>query len=290
MTFVVTHSFPIHAEPARVFRALTDADELMDWFADSAEVRLEKGGAYGFWGMYTPGAPRSSESRIVDVEPDKLLCFSWLLHGVDTVVTYTLAPTERGVTLTVAHEVRGDLPLPRQKEYVEDFWRMMIGNLTQYIATGTSIEMQEVESDAPEVVHLLRIDAPAEHVFRALIEPEQISKWFGTTNAVVDPRVGGTYNLGWKATIDTREVAEGPTRILAIEENERLVLEWPDWRGDRSIPPQTVTFSLAPDADGGTYVTFVHSGFQRVMDISDYGFGWLHFLDKLKSTTEHPLL
>ena len=285
MSFTMSHDFSITADPPRVFRALTDPDELMDWFAESSEVRLEKGGEYGFWGMYTPGTPESGQ-RIIDLEADKLLRYSWLLHGVDTVVTCTLAPAAKGTSLAIAHEVRGDLPLPRQKEYVEDFWRMMIGNLSQYIETGAPVEMQEVDSDAPEVVHLLHIDAPVELVFRALLEPERINQWFGSTNAIVDPRVGGTYNLGWKATIDGKEVAEGPTRILALVENERLVLDWPDWRGDPDIPAQTVSFSLAPDPKGGTFVTFVHSGFQRAMDISDYGFGWLHFMNKLKSLVE----
>ena len=39
---------------------------------------------------------------------------------------------------------------------------------------------------------------------------------------------------------------------------------------------------LAPDAKGGTTLTFVHAGFGRTTDMSDYGFGWTHFLEQLQ--------
>ena len=70
------------------------------------------------------------------------------------------------------------------------------------------------------------------------------------------------------------------TRILDIEKNVRLVLDWPDYRGDSTVPDQTISFHLEP-TDAGTRVTFVHAGFIRTTDLSDYPFGWSEFLENL---------
>ena len=118
-------------------------------------------------------------------------------------------------------------------------------------------------------------------MFRALVEPERINRWFGSESSVVEPRVGGRYGLNWSYKVDGKDVAGGPTKILEIIPNEKLVLDWPDWRGDESITGQTITFLLAPSGSGGTTLTFIHAGFGRTTDMSDFGFGWKYFLDLL---------
>ena len=80
--------------------------------------------------------------------------------------------------------------------------------------------------------------------------------------------------------VDGRDVEGGPTKILEFIPNEKLVLDWPDWRGDKSVAGQRITFQL--EAEGsGTKLTFVHSGFDRTTDIGDYPFGWVYFIGKL---------
>ncbi len=81
--------------------------------------------------------------------------------------------------------------------------------------------------------------------------------------------------------MNQRDVEGGPTSILEMVPNERLVTDWGDWRGDPDVPPQTITWLLEP-AGAGTRVTVVHGGFVRAADISDYPFGWGSFLAELK--------
>jgi hypothetical protein len=50
----------------------------------------------------------------------------------------------------------------------------------------------------------------------------------------------------------------------------------------RRRPRQTITFLLAPDGTDGTVLTFVHAGFGRTTDMSDYRLGWRVFLDQLQ--------
>ena len=66
-------------------------------------------------------------------------------------------------------------------------------------------------------------------------------------------------------------------------ENERLVLNWPDWRGDETVTGQTISFQLEP-IDTRTRLTFVHAGFTRTADLSDFPFGWTWFLSQLRET------
>ena len=73
----------------------------------------------------------------------------------------------------------------------------------------------------------------------------------------------------------------GPTRVLEYVPNEKLVLDWPDWRGDKSVNGQKIACHLE-SVGQGTRVTFVHFGFDRTTDISDYPFGWVYFIGKLK--------
>src|SRR5690606_26684646 len=126
--------------------------------------------------------------------------------------------------------------------------------------------------------------APPPSVFRALVEPDLLDKWI-SKKAVVEPRVGGHYSFGWSFAIDGKQVVSGPTRILELVENEKLVVDWPYWRGDTSVPAQTLTYILAPEGSG-TRLTLIHEGFVRVADISDYPAGWAWFADRLKTVAE----
>ena len=60
----------------------------------------------------------------------------------------------------------------------------------------------------------------------------------------------------------------------------KLVLDWPDWRGDTTVTGQTTPWLLEP-VGSATRVTFIHAGFSRTTDIGDYPFGWVWFLDQL---------
>ena len=52
---------------------------------------------------------------------------------------------------------------------------------------------------------------------------------------------------------------------------------------DGTIRNVILSKPIEPPLHGiGTRVTFIHAGFSRTTDISDYPFGWVWFLDQLK--------
>lgn len=288
MSFTHTSTSKLAAKPAEVFRALTERAALERWFAEHAEPGSAVGQGYRFWGKHTLGSPKAADAtqRITRHDPGTALGYSWTLRGVDTEVAMVLtADGESGAKLALSHVVPGDLGVTRAKELIADHWKWAFGNLAAYLAGGEGIVLPDYDDPAPVVRMTITINAPPATVFKALITPESINRWFGSKSAVVEPRVGGQYVVGWQYKVDGRDVTGGPTRILEIVPDRKLVLDWPDWRGDTTVTGQTISFDLEP-AGAGTRLTFVHAGFTRTADIGDYPFGWVYFLGELQKEAE----
>ena len=97
----------------------------------------------------------------------------------------------------------------------------------------------------------------------------------------------GTCSYGWRYDIEGRSVEGGPTKILELVENEKLVTDWPDWRGEPDQPTTRVTWLLEPLGDGKvTRLTIVNDGFGAPVDRSDYQQGWFGFADQLRKLFE----
>jgi uncharacterized protein YndB with AHSA1/START domain len=285
------HEFkmPLPAERTRVFSALTEASQLKGWFADNAEIEPREGGAFHFWGRHAYATHKKSDAtqRIRRFEPPSRLTFTWDLHGQKSEVDIELATQkddQQNPTLfSVRHTFPQALNIGRAKELVEDLWRLHYGNLYLHLL-GREPTRPDFTSTEPQITLSIVIDAPRERVFKALLNPETLNKWIASA-ATVEPRKGGRYTYGWSYKVGDKDVVGGPTKILDLVENEKLVTDWPDWRGDPAVPTQTITWLLEPAGPNATKVTLVHSGFVRTADISDYMFGWGDFLDKLKAAT-----
>ena len=279
--------------PARVFTALTDPGELRRWFAEHVEIDAHEGGAFRFWGRHSYGAPDPSTAhqRITRFERDRALGFSWRFEGADSEVTVELEPTAPDgeatrTRLALRHAFPAPLDIPYGAELVDDLWRLTLGNLDAHLRGGDGIVLPDYTDPTPEIRMSIVIDAPRERVFRALIEPAALDRWIAS-GAEVDPKVGGRYRYGWRYPVGERQVEGGPTRILDLVENERLVTDWVDWRGDETRAPTRVAW-LLESVGPKTRVTVIHGDFSRVADQSDYPFGWRSFLERLKAAIDSP--
>lgn len=281
------HSFPVPADGDRLFAALTRPEELREWFAEDVQIDPRSGGDFHFWGRYTLGTPARGEAggTITGFESGARLEFEWTLFGARSTVTISLTPeeTEHGPATRVAvqHTFEALFPGPRNEEMVDDWWRFTLGNLMAWTTGRADVLRVDFADPSPEIRISVHMEASPEKVFRALTEPEALNQWVGQ-DARVELREGGAWDLGWPVP----EGYEGPgMQILELVPNRKLTVSWPDWRGDNTVPAQTVTWELEP-AEGGTLVTLTHAGFIRVVDLSDYPFGWGHFLDQMKAVAE----
>jgi uncharacterized protein YndB with AHSA1/START domain len=282
LTHEFSHKLPATAQT--VFAALTRADELRIWFTEHAEVEARLDGAYRFWGKHTYGTPARADAtqKIVRFVEPVLLAYSWTVHGCPSEVSLALdtdPDNPAGVILNGRHSFAAAPAVGRAKEMLDDLWRLNCGNLQAYLKGGARALLPDYTDPSPVVRLSILIDAPRERVFRALLDPDVLNRWIASA-AAVEPRVGGRYSYGWSYDVNGTRVEGGPTRILELVENEKLVTDWPDWRGDPGVPAQRITW-LLESVGAKTRVTLTHAGFVRTVDISDYPFGWGAFLKGL---------
>ncbi len=291
LTHEFTATFPAPRE--RVFRALTDEAELSSWFAEHVDMEPRAGGAYRFWGRHTHGVPTRTQAlqKVVRIQAPEVLAFSWQLEGCESEVTIELledsgAAGGTGTMLKGRHHFPAAPSVARPLDLIDDLWRIALANLRAHLSGGAGVCLPDFSDPVPRLRQTILIDAPRDKVFDALLDPAFLDAWLGA-RAIVEPHVGGRYSYGWTYEVHGRQVAGGPTKLLELVEDTKLVTDWPDWRGDPERPAQRVTWLLESVAEH-TRVILIHEPFERTADLSDYPQGWAHFLGELKSRMEAP--
>lgn len=269
--------------------------------------------------------------QLVAVEPGVSLCYRWKLHGVDSEVSYRLEDASRppaaegtvssadpsvwtspgaevsevaavtsdsglvgpdgaACTLHINHAVYGDLPFASPRHAIEDLWRLHTGNLMVLLLDDPNLVLPDFTRSTAEVIVSVEIAAPPAKVFRALTVPELMTRWLGTA-AKVDLATGA-YSYGFSYKVEGKQVEGGPTRILEIVPDKKLVTDWPDWRGDLEKPKTHVTWELTPLPPDGrrTRLTLTHAGFAHPVDRSDYQQGWGYFVNGVRTVSEEEEL
>ena len=92
--------------PEAVWRALTDPAALARWMQAEAVVDPRLGGRFE---MIFQGGPHRMAGEITRWEPPSVLEYTWpeKSAGGDSLVRFTLRPTEGGCVLTLRHVLRG---------------------------------------------------------------------------------------------------------------------------------------------------------------------------------------
>ena len=126
----IDRSIDIDAPPGRVWRALTNADELSTWFQVQIEGDIAPGIEVWMTSVHKGYEGQRFRVRFTEmVEPHR---FAWEWHpgAVDpdvdysreprTTVTFTLEPSERGTRLTVSESGFDAISLARRAKVYED--------------------------------------------------------------------------------------------------------------------------------------------------------------------------
>ena len=130
-----------------------------------------------------------------------------------------------------------------------------------------------------------RINAPAEKIYAAWTEPDNLIRWFGPASvtpgslaADIDARVGGRYRISFDTSTGEHHDVSGVYR--EVQPNRRLVFTWA-WH---STPEREslVTISMQPEGSG-TLLTFLHEQFADETARDNHERGWNELLAKLES-------
>jgi uncharacterized protein YndB with AHSA1/START domain len=165
MLTTVSREELIAADMSTVWGALTEADQVAQWFGDGAEIDLRVGGAVRFsW-----PAGEISSGVITVLEPSTRFAFSWDVFGtvsdpsVFTTVEFWLRPTDGGTTVRVEESgleaVSHSGVAPNLDELVEehvDGWRNEMSDLVHYVegrispqpTTTTQVTIHDVTDPA----------------------------------------------------------------------------------------------------------------------------------------------
>ena len=99
----IRFEFDLAHPPEKVWRALTDPVLLAEWLLPVFDLELEPEAAFRFKTDAMPGWDGTVHCRMISVEPLKTLTYTWLVGDMDTVVSFTLTPTESGTRLVLVH-------------------------------------------------------------------------------------------------------------------------------------------------------------------------------------------
>jgi uncharacterized protein YndB with AHSA1/START domain len=129
-------------------------------------------------------------------------------------------------------------------------------------------------------VQRLVINAPLEHVFDHLVDPELFGLWMAA-GATLDPLPGGI--VSW--THPNGDTVSG--RFVEVDPPRRLVFTYGWERAEVQIPPgsTTVEIDLYAQDDGSTLVTLVHRGLDEAAADAHSG-GWAHYIGRLRRVAE----
>jgi uncharacterized protein YndB with AHSA1/START domain len=151
-----------------------------------------------------------------------------------------------------------------------------------------------ITPDQDAVVSDVEIAAPAERVFQALTEADQLMRWFTDASYPakywkMDARLGGSYSY---ASENSKIVVNGVNEfkcrgeILEFDPPRLLVYTW---IGNWHLNPNRKTivrWELTPSASG-THVKVTHSGLAEEPEArKDYSGGWSGVVENLKQFME----
>jgi uncharacterized protein YndB with AHSA1/START domain len=129
----ISFEFDLPHSPEKVWRALTDPVLLAEWLLPVVDLELEPGAAFTFRRPPLPGWDGIVNCRILEIDAPRKLSYTWVVGDMDTVVTFTLAPTASGTRLSLVQS--GFKPDQKQNFGGARYgWKMMGGKLVGLLA------------------------------------------------------------------------------------------------------------------------------------------------------------
>jgi len=128
----VAFEFDLRHAPEKVWRALTDPALLSEWLLPVIGHRLEPGASFTLRAEPQPGWDGVVNCQFIEIDPYRKISWRWVVGDIDTVVTFTLTPTETGTRLLLVQS--GFKPHQRPNFGGAGYgWKMMGGRLVELL-------------------------------------------------------------------------------------------------------------------------------------------------------------
>jgi len=128
--FFIERTFAV--SPARLWQALTDPEQMRQWYFDLPGFKAEVGYEFIFEGGRDDRKYRHL-CKVTEVVPEERLSYSWRYEGYegDSLVTFELVPKEKGTLLRLTHAGLHTFPQNNPDMARESFaegWLHIIGS------------------------------------------------------------------------------------------------------------------------------------------------------------------
>jgi len=273
----VTKEVVLNAPVSKVWRAITNKEDMKQWYFDLEEFKAQEGFEFQFYGG-TEQKPYLHLCKVTEVIPEKKLTYIWRYDGYtgESFVTWELFPEGDKTRLKLTHEGLETFPyknLDFKRENFVEGWNEIIGTSIGKFLEGTS---------AVKALEVKRVvDAPIERVWEAFTDPADLKEWFAPENmttpvAEVDLKSGGSLKITMKGK-DGEYTAVG--KYKTIEPPNRLIFSW-SWEG-MNEPDMQITIMLRKIEDNKTEVILLHEDFPDEKSYKDHQKGWESTFNKL---------
>ena len=148
------HSFihqtvTIKSSPEAVFKALTQADELMRWFPTRAESDPRPGGKFKFtWEFANANENGSQQGEYVEVLPNRKLSYTWTaesIPAIPTLVTFKLTEAGGETIVELDHaSMQEGADQEKLHEMHANQWGFFMMNLKSYLETGMDLRKEKL--------------------------------------------------------------------------------------------------------------------------------------------------
>ncbi len=124
----------LDAPAEKVWKAITDKNQMKQWYFDLAEFKPEVGFEFSFYGQGHKGEQYLHLCKVTDVVPGKKLQYSWSYDKYEgnSFVTFELFPEGNKTRLKLTHEGLETFPANNPDFAKESFmggWTELIGKL-----------------------------------------------------------------------------------------------------------------------------------------------------------------
>lgn len=279
---VVERTF--HASTAEVWAALTDKDQLKEWYFEVSDFKPEAGFEFRFYGE-NEGTRFEHICTVVDVEQERRLSYTWRYEGYpgESLVTFDLvAGGAERTRLTVTHRGLDTFPADSPHFVVENFnagWNGLFEQLLGYL------EGRRTSGSSDDYIYEIDLNATVDSVYDALTNG--IPLWWTEQFEGSANREGSTFTVRFGdrvfKTMNVKELSSN-TRVVWSVMDAKLDVPGVDdpteWIGT------TIVWDILRQEDHAR-VRLTHIGLQPVVSCYEVcADGWREFIASLKSYVE----
>jgi len=142
----IKQTMVIKSSQAVVFKALTDADELMRWFPTRAESDPRPGGKLKLvWEFADANQNGSQDGEYVEFVSNKMLSYSWKAESVPTLVTFNVSESGGETTVELDHaSLEAGADVDKLRDDHANQWGFFLMNLKGYLEAGMDMRQEKL--------------------------------------------------------------------------------------------------------------------------------------------------